>query len=123
MTETPGAVQVLDLAGQLAEGGSGAVANLETADLDVNLVRFADGAGVGAHTNREVDVLIVVVEGEGTLVANGVEQALRVGQAVMIPKGIERAIRSPQGGVFAYLTVHRRRQRLWPTPRPRDPGR
>lgn len=117
--ERRGELKVLDLAEWLAAGGSGAIFNLETSDLDVNLVRFTDNSGVGIHTNREVDVLLVAIAGEGVVVAGGVEHRLRAGQAIMIPKGVERAIRSPHNGTFGYLTVHRRRQGLWPAPRPR----
>ena len=113
---------VLDLWGRLAEGGSGALAGLESTDLDVNLVRFAAGAGVAPHVNPEVDVLLVVLAGEGVLTLDGVEHPLAAGTALIIPKGVERGVRSTPDGSIAYLTVHRRRGRLWPTPRLRTPG-
>ena len=107
--------EVLDLQARLAAGGSGAIAGLESADLDLNLVRFEGGAGVAAHVNPEVDVLLVVLEGAGALTLDGVERRLLAGTAVIVPKGAERAIRSDDDGALAYLTAHRRRARLWPT--------
>ena len=56
---------VVDLAELAASGGSGAIFARETADLDLNLVRFAPGSGVGEHVNREVDVAVIVLDGEG----------------------------------------------------------
>jgi quercetin dioxygenase-like cupin family protein len=108
-------IVILDLMERLAAGGSGAVSNLETEDLDINLVRFEAGAGVASHVNREVDVLMVVIQGEGILVEGDLEHALRAGQAALIPKGVERAVRSAGDTAFAYLSIHRRRRRLWPT--------
>ena len=113
---------VLDLWGRLAEGGSGALAGLESTDLDVNLVRFAARAGVAPHVNSEVDVLLVVLAGEGVLTLDGVERPLAAGTALIIPKGAERGVRSVADGSIAYLTVHRRRGRLWPTSRRPLPG-
>ena len=110
-------VEVLELYERLASGGSGVLAGLESADLDVNLVRFSAGAGVAPHVNPEVDVLLVVLEGNGVLVLDGVDRPLTAGTALIIPKGVERGVRSSPQGEIAYLTVHRRRGRLWPTSR------
>jgi mannose-6-phosphate isomerase-like protein (cupin superfamily) len=77
-------------------------------DLNVNLVRFEAGEGVGVHRNDEVDVVFVGVSGSGTVVVNGEAFPLELGHMVYVPKGNLRAIRSANGE-FAYLTVHRRR--------------
>ncbi len=111
--------EVLHLRERIAEGGSGAILSRETEDLDVNLVRFERGAGVGRHVNREVDVLLVVVEGSGVATVGDAEYRLGAGDALVVPKGVERAIRSDEEGVLAYLSVHRRRRRLWPEHAPR----
>jgi mannose-6-phosphate isomerase-like protein (cupin superfamily) len=97
--------------------GSGAILSRESDDLDLNLVRFAGGAGVQTHVNREVDVLLVAVAGNGVVTVNGEEFALAPGQALLIPKQTERAIRSSSEGEFRYLSIHRRRARLQPTRR------
>jgi len=115
-------IELLNLHAAIAAGGSGAILGRESQDLDLNLVRFANGAGVGAHVNREVDVVVIALAGSGVVRIGSQELHLAVGQAVVIPKNVERAIRSDDHGEFAYLTVHRRRARLMPGPGrpPRD---
>ena len=87
------------------------------ADLNVNLVVFDAGDGVEEHVNREVDVLLVGVTGEGVVTIDGERHALAAGAALVVPKGARRGIRAVEHR-FAYLTCHRRRAGLWPT-RPR----
>ena len=106
--------QLLDLLAAAAEGGSGAILSRETADLDLNLVRFSDGAGVAAHLNREVDVLLVAVSGSGTVTVNEDRYLLEPGKALLIPKNTTRSIVSPASGEFSYLSIHRRRAGLLP---------
>lgn len=93
----------------------GAAWSTQSDDLNVNLVVFSNGEGVEGHVNREVDVLIVAIAGDGILKVDGVHRPLRAGQAVIVPKGAQRAIRSASDP-FAYLTCHRRRAGLWPAP-------
>ena len=107
-----GVVDLLALA--RAADGIGPIWSLSSMDLNVNLIRFEGDAGVPAHVNEEVDVLVLAIEGEGTLELDGETQALRAGQCCLIPRGATRAIRSA-GRTFAYLTCHRRRAGLWPT--------
>lgn len=87
-------------------------------DLDVNLVVFDAGDGVAEHRNDLVDVLIVGVVGAGVVTIDGETHPLAAGQAILVPKG---ALRGTRAGAerFAYLTCHRRRPGLQPTPRPR----
>ena len=109
-------IEILDLSAAIAAGGSGAILGRESMDLDLNLVRFADGGGVGAHVNREVDVVILALAGSGVVRVSGQVLRLTAGNAVVIPKNLERSIQSDDDGEFAYLTVHRRRARLMPGP-------
>jgi quercetin dioxygenase-like cupin family protein len=95
------------------ESGPGPVWTRSSADLNVNLLSFDRGQGVPAHVNDEVDVLLVVVAGEGVLEIDGAAHPVRAGQVCLIPKGVARAIRS-DGGPFAYLSCHRRRGGLMP---------
>ena len=91
------------------EGRTGVVwSHRESGDLNVNLVRFTEGEGVGEHVNDEVDVLLVGVSGFGEVCIDGRSHGLSGGTLIFIPKG---ARRSTQGisTDFAYLTVHRRR--------------
>ena len=109
--------QVVDmeaLAGAAAEEGmAGPLWSVSTADLNANVLRFAAGDGVPEHVNTEVDVLMLVVRGEGALTLDGTELRVRGGQLVMLPKGTRRAIRA-ENEELVYVTVHRRRMGLMP---------
>ncbi|HZO79639.1 MAG TPA: hypothetical protein VFB39_16490 [Solirubrobacteraceae bacterium] len=96
--------------------GQGAVWSHVGDELNVNLVAWSQGSGVAEHVNREVEVLIIGVQGDGIVAVDGQEHAIRPASVVLIPKGASRTIlsRSPR---FAYLSVHRRRPGLWPSPR------
>ncbi len=121
MTETTSEATQVDLRALLeGRSGPGAVWSAMSEDLNVNLVVFGDGAGVQAHVNAEVDVLLVGIEGRGRVIVDDVVHVLSTGQAVLVPKGTRRQILA-EGERFAYLTCHRRRPRLWPVnaPRPR----
>lgn len=97
--------EVIATAGDLA----GAIWTLDaSSDLNVNLVRFGAGRGVGGHVNDEVDVVIVGVSGSGSVDVNGEEHALGAGILVFVPKGVRRSTRSATHD-FAYLTIHERR--------------
>lgn len=114
MTEDADEPQIVTPA-ELLSGveGPGPVWTHTSADLNVNLVTFDRGQGVPAHVNAEVDVLLVIVAGEGIVELDGVAHPIRAGQLCLVPKGVERSIRS-SGGPLAYLTCHRRRGGLWP---------
>ncbi len=111
-------VQVVDLAAlaaaATAAGSAGAVWSLGSADLNLNLIHFAAGDGVAAHVNAELDVVGVVISGEGTLVVDDSTHELRPGMLFFLPKGARRAI-SARTDDFAYLTCHRRRPGLMPS--------
>ena len=83
----------------------------ESSDLNVNLVLFTEGEGVGDHVNDEVDVLLVGVSGSGEVLINGTLNCLSGGTLIFIPKGARRSTRSISAD-FAYLTVHQRRSPL-----------
>lgn len=91
----------------------GAVWNFHGDDLDVNLLFFRGTDGVARHVNGEVDVLGVVLEGEGVLTVDGAEKRIHGGEAFYIPRGAERSIRAA-GYQVAYLSCHRRRRPLRP---------
>lgn len=113
---------VVDLAALArAAATTGAAWSTQSDDLNVNLVVFPTGEGVEGHVNREVDVLIVAIAGDGILEVDGVHRPLRAGQGIIVPKGARRAIRSASDP-FAYLTCHRRRAGLWPAPAARQSG-
>jgi quercetin dioxygenase-like cupin family protein len=95
-----------------AEGQTGVVWSLQkSGDLNVNLVQFDEGEGVGEHVNDEVDVLFVGVSGSGEVRINGRLHCLCGGTLLFIPKGARRSTRGISTD-FAYLTVHQRRSPL-----------
>ena len=116
--QTP--AQRLDLAARQAEAEqqqrAGAIASLVGADLNVNLVRLLPDDYLEAHINTEVDVLLVGIAGAGTVELDGGDESLDAGSAIYVPKTARRAIRAGSQGV-TYLTCHRRRGGLMPTPR------
>ncbi|HEX5165218.1 MAG TPA: hypothetical protein VFV93_07480 [Thermomicrobiales bacterium] len=87
-----------------------------TDDLNVNLIVLRAGHSIAEHINAEVDVLLVGIEGEGSVTIDGSHHDFASGQSVIIPKGAARSI-TPRGARFAYLTCHKRRAGLWPKPR------
>jgi quercetin dioxygenase-like cupin family protein len=105
---------IIDLHALLAGAAhDGPIWSLNSEQLNINLLRFGAGEGIPPHTNGEVDVLIVIVEGEGQLMLDDEERPIRAGEAVLIPRGARRAI-SCVSGVLAYLSCHRRRSGLMP---------
>ncbi len=93
----------------------------QSEDLNVNLISCLPGEGIGGHVNDEVDVLLVGIDGEGSVVIDDDWHPLPPGQVVIVPKGTRRATRC-DGDHFAYLTCHRRRSGLWPTTKPTGSG-
>jgi len=103
---------VVDLGAIDVDGSSGAVWSLPRGgDLDANLVHLHPDDAIGEHTNDEVDVLIVVLAGSGTLTVDGTSHVLRPGIAALVPQGAGRSIAPDVGGV-TYLSIHRRRSAL-----------
>jgi quercetin dioxygenase-like cupin family protein len=92
-----------------AEERTGVVWSLqESVDLNINLVQFDEGEGVGEHVNDEVDVLFFGVSGSGEVRINGRLHCLCGGTLIHVPKGVRRSTRGISAN-FAYLTVHQRR--------------
>ncbi|MET9452192.1 hypothetical protein [Streptomyces cinerochromogenes] len=78
--------------------------------LDANVVRLAPGARITAHTEAQLDVLVLVVAGDGTL-GNGTPDAaepLAEGALVWLPHSAARSITAGAAGL-TYVTVHGRR--------------
>jgi mannose-6-phosphate isomerase-like protein (cupin superfamily) len=93
---------------------NGPIWSMNSEQLNINVLRFGTGEGIPPHINNEVDVLIVIVEGEGVLTLGDVERPIRTGEATLIPRGVRRAI-SCTSGALAYLSCHRRRGGLMPS--------
>lgn len=92
----------------------------QSSDLNVNLVSLVSGQGLASHVNAEVDVLLICIDGTGSVEIGCRQHDLRPGHAVVIPKGSQRSMQS-HSDQFAYLTCHRRRAGLMPVaPQPQD---
>jgi mannose-6-phosphate isomerase-like protein (cupin superfamily) len=100
-----------DLIGLIDENGTGPLWSTESEDLDSTFVRWEGGYRVLSHVNAEVDVLMVVVSGAGSLVVDDECIDLSQGKVVMVPKGSSRSIEAGVEGL-AYVNVHKRRKRL-----------
>ena len=103
------AIPPIDLA-RLAAGGDrpGALWRLDGEDLQANLVRLGLGDRIEAHRNDEVEVLVVVVSGQGELTLDGQVHPLVPMALIHVPKGTVRAVVAVDGPL-AYLSIHRRR--------------
>ena len=81
---------------------------MASTDLNATLLVWPDGHEVSEHTNAELDVLLIVLEGNGVAVVDGQEHALVAGRALLLERGCSRTIRAGTEGI-RYLSVHRRR--------------
>ncbi|MFI5852875.1 hypothetical protein [Streptomyces parvulus] len=92
------------------DGAAGALWRLAEPgrQLDANVVRVPAGGRVGTHTEPDLDVLLLVLDGEASLVCSDGDRPLRQGLLTWLPHGAARGVVAGPDGV-AYLTVHRRR--------------
>ncbi|WP_425840617.1 cupin domain-containing protein [Streptomyces fractus] len=103
-------VTLADVLSTAAPEATGALWRLDGAarQLDANVVRLRPGGGGDAYVEAELDVLLVVVEGRGTLHRAGVDEEVAPGTLVFVPRGERRAVSAGEDGLV-YLTAHRRR--------------
>ncbi|WP_042165807.1 hypothetical protein [Streptomyces sp. NBRC 110035] len=94
----------------LEDGPAGALWRLAESgrQLDANVVRIPPGRQVDTHREPDLDVLLLVLAGEGSLTAPDGAQPLRAGVLTWLPHGSMRALAAGAQGL-TYLTVHRRR--------------
>ena len=76
--------------------------------LDANLVHLPPGQHVGTHAEPDLDVLLLVVAGDGILGTTGHALQLAKGAIVWLPYGSSRSVAAGDDGM-SYLTVHQRR--------------
>jgi uncharacterized protein (DUF2249 family)/quercetin dioxygenase-like cupin family protein len=97
----------------LGEDISGAVWKLQMAerDLDANVVNLPPRQSIGRHQGPDLDVLILVLYGGGTLETERGDVAIAAGELVWLPKRSQRAFTAGAAGL-QYLTVHPRRTNL-----------
>ncbi|MER5953269.1 cupin domain-containing protein [Streptomyces sp. NPDC001893] len=108
-----GRVSLADVLRTADESRTGALWKLDGAarQLDANLVRLRPGTVVAEHVEPDLDVLLVVLEGDGALRRAGEEEQLAPGTLVFIARGERRSVTAGAAGL-AYLTAHRRRPGL-----------
>jgi quercetin dioxygenase-like cupin family protein len=92
----------------MAREGRGPVWGIASADLNATLLVWPADHEVAEHTNAERDVLLVVVEGDGSAVVDGHVHSLAAGHVLLVERGASRTISAGAGGI-RYLSVHRRR--------------
>lgn len=107
-----GKLQFCDVAG-LEFHNSGPQWGEESDQLDVTVLSWENGRGLEAQINHELDVVFVVLQGEGIATVAGEEIALRPGVVLPIPKGVERAVKSTAERL-TYASIHQRRRGLMP---------
>src|SRR6266508_5104720 len=92
-------------------GSGGVVWSVSPQGFHANLVVLAPNGAIGAHRNDSVDVLVVVLAGEGLATAGQRNVALEPMSALLIPRGAMRSIVAGPSGL-RYLTVHEQRGAL-----------
>jgi quercetin dioxygenase-like cupin family protein len=85
--------------GRLAEPGR---------QLDANVVRLPTGQRVDTHAEPDLDVLLLVLSGGGTLGTAEGSRQLTEGTLLWLPHTSSRSLAAGEDGL-CYLTVHRRR--------------
>ncbi|WP_189856690.1 cupin domain-containing protein [Streptomyces poonensis] len=84
--------------------------------LDANVVHLPPGRRVDAHVEPDLDVLLLVVAGEGTVTGADGSEDLTEGTLLWLPRGSRRSLAAGDDGL-SYLTVHQRRPGLSIRPR------
>jgi quercetin dioxygenase-like cupin family protein len=97
-------------------GGSGPLWGMQSDELNATLLVWPPGGGVAEHTNDQLEVVMVVLEGSARVRLDGSEHQLEANQLLVISRGRARAITAGPAGV-RYLSVHRRRGPLLPSSR------
>lgn len=102
---------------------SGAVWRLTPAErgLDANIIHLPAGDEIARHTGPDIDVLIHVLEGTGTLETDTGEIPLTAGALVWLPPRSQRRFAAGDSGL-RYFSVHRRKPGLSISSRPRESG-
>lgn len=78
--------------------------------LDANLIHLAAGQHIDTHVEPDLDVLLIVLTGNGCLGTVGETLHLTSGAIVWLPRGSERSLAAADD--MTYLTVHQRRAGL-----------
>lgn len=99
---------VVDLNALPALDGSGVIWSAPPGDLNVNLVSLEPGHVIEEHRNDALDVLVVVLSGDGEITVDDDAHHVTGQQLLLIPAGARRSFRAGQFRL-AYLSIHRAR--------------
>ena len=77
--------------------------------LDSNLIRLAPGGAIGTHRGGEVDVLVHILAGAGTVGTESDDVAVAAGDLLWLPHHSLRSFAAGPDGL-SYLTVHSHRE-------------
>jgi uncharacterized protein (DUF2249 family) len=94
-----------------AVGGAAWRLAAEPRQLDSNVIGLPAGGRIDRHTGPDLDVLMLVLSGSGTVSTEVGDLAVTAGALVWLPRRSERAIEAGSAGM-SYLTVHPRRPAL-----------
>ncbi|WP_190134435.1 cupin domain-containing protein [Streptomyces longispororuber] len=111
MPETPRLLLSLDeLVPSASSARGGALWKLaeRRRQLDANLIRLPASGSVALHVENALDVLLVVVAGDGHLDGDDASLPLTTGSVAWLPRSSRRGLRAGSDGLV-YLTVHTRR--------------
>ena len=106
-----GDTTVLGSAGEADAAGVVWKLQSQQRDLDSNIIALVSDGEIQAHTGPDLDVLIHVVGGSGTLTTELHSLSLVPGSLIWLPRRSRRQFTAGPGGL-RYLTVHQRRQAL-----------
>ena len=84
--------------------------------IDANVIHLPGGQRVDAHAEPDLDVLLLVLAGDGVLGAGDQTLDLTSGTILWLPHGSSRSLAAGDNGM-SYLTVHRRRPGMQIRPR------
>jgi quercetin dioxygenase-like cupin family protein len=99
---------VVDLNAVPAPEGSGVLWSAPPGDLNVNLVSLQPGDTIEEHRNDDLDVLIVVLSGDGEITIDDEVHPVTGQQLVLLRAGVRRSFRAGQWRLV-YLSIHRAR--------------
>lgn len=79
--------------------------------VDANLVHLAPGGRIDWHTERQRDVLLVILSGTGTVHTDDGHLPLIGGTMLWLPRNTRRSLTAGPDGL-TYVTTHQRRNGL-----------
>ena len=98
----------MDVVDLLSVEGRGPAWGTASEELNATLLVWREGEGQPEHVNEGREVALVVLEGAGTLLVDGVEHALVAGTLAIVPSGATRSVVAGEAGLRC-LSLHRRR--------------